>query len=362
MSANRVVHVSKLNAGLRRHFPRRLKVFYRKVSRRYYAKSSLLRHKLDDQLESLNLHGEKTFEVHRTPMAQRTGASTLFLNIVDLDPPGDDRAQVRLVEKGIWSASNEAAFWRNAEAEGWRLEGERYGVIRPVKVVDRGAATIFYLPYLPSLNRSRDRFHAEFQENLNSVTAAVARLNGNNAAGGQRWSRSRYGQFRFPRKPTAPELRNALHVSPHRASELREVWEEIREHWHIIETAYERVPTCLCHSDVSPGNVIVEDGRAVFVDLGMARVGPIGSDLHTIIRWSGIPLNDATNFYDLLGVYLSELNSSEIVAEFHEAWLAAWTTFFLRYGDLRWQSSRDAEVYSLALYSMRDLIRVILAS
>lgn len=102
--------------------------------------------------------------------------------------------------------------------------------------------------------------------------------------------------------------------------------------------------------------MVCRDGRiTTFADLGLSGTGPVGSDLHTVIRWSGKYIHDATYVDDVLMTYHEALRPYVTTVDLADIRLAAWSTFFLRYTDLRFSSARHLHSYELAVRRMREL-------
>lgn len=75
-------------------------------------------------------------------------------------------------------------------------------------------------------------------------------------------------------------------------------------------------------------------------DFGLAGAGPVGSDLHTIIRWSGKAIDDTTHVESLVIGYLDAVRPFVSTLSLQDVRLAAWTSFFLRYTNLKYSSAR----------------------
>lgn len=280
----------------------------------------------------------------------RPGKGSLFLNRVTVTHADGTRAE--LVEKGVRKDSQELAFWRRVGRAELILNGDRYDSLVPIDAVDGRVLSALIFPYLPELNGDRKEMRREFRTSAQAIVLALAEFNGRNLATA-RFPVAR--RFSAPR-PTHAELELKLAVSPESATTLLRCWDDAHDAWAAVKEAYERLPLCFCHNDVSGGNAVYADGITRFIDFALAGVGPIGSDLHSIIRWSGKAIDDPVYIDRLLNTYLDGIRPFVTVA-LEDLWLATWATFYLRYTDLRLTAAQHEAVYSLALRRMSELPR-----
>lgn len=78
---------------------------------------------------------------------------------------------------------------------------------------------------------------------------------------------------------------------------------------------------------------------------------------HTIIRWSGKAIDDTTHVESLVISYLDAVRPFVSTLSLQDVRLAAWTSFFLRYTNLKYSSARHLPPYRLALLRMSEVIR-----
>lgn len=264
-------------------------------------------------------------------------------------------SEILLVEKGVDGDSDELRFWCDERRAELVLRTDRYEALEPIALVPADAVSVMYFPYLSELDRDRTSLRHHFKANMAAIVSAIAEFNGRNLmAPGGRW----YGMpTRFaPDRPSLADLQRHLDVSSMAATALLELWDDMLENWDVIGSAYERLPRSLCHNDVSPWNAVHVDGVTRLSDFGLAGTGPVGGDLHTIIRWSGKAIEDRAHVERLLNTYLAALSPFGGSVSLADVRLAAWTTFFLRYTNLNFSSARHLHSYRLALHRMSELI------
>lgn len=287
----------------------------------------------------------------RTPMS--TGMSSHFLNKVHLTYP--DGPEIKLVEKGVDGDSDELRFWREERRPELILRTDRCESLEPVAIVPDSVVSVMYFPYLPGLDRDRKALRHHFRANMTTIVSAVAELNGRNLV--EPSHERHHDPLRFDlARPTVAALQRRLRVSKDSATTLLKSWDDAHGSWEAVSDAYDRLPKSLCHNDVSPWNAVHVDGVTKLSDFGLAGVGPVGSDLHTIIRWSGKAIEDNTHVEGLLRTYLDVIRPFVHTLSLQDVRLAAWATFFLRYTNLKFSSARHLHSYRLALHRMSELI------
>ena len=291
--------------------------------------------------------------IGRTPM--QPGNSSHVLNRVEVSLPG--RAPVELVEKGVDTDGNEHRFWRDRAGD-FVLRTGTYRSLVPITVLEGSALTVLYFRYVGALDRERRDLRRAFRDHLVPIAVAVADLNGNNlvsAKPGRSEQPAELTPF-APARPTVDQLQRWLSVSRREARTLLQYRDEIEAGWAGVRAAYQRLPRSLCHYDVSPGNTVHADGMTTFSDFGLATVGPVGSDLHTLIRWSGPSVAEPGHTDVLMQAYLDRIHRYIPDLTLDDLVLSAWTTYYLRYTSLRLPSARHRHAYTLALHRMAELI------
>jgi Ser/Thr protein kinase RdoA (MazF antagonist) len=249
-------------------------------------------------------------------------------------------------------------FWRQARASRPVLRGRTFEVVEPVGVVDRDVLSALYFRYLPRLDGEIKVLRREFRGNVQVVAAAVAELNGRNLVASMSPPLSRGNPFSAVR-PSRDDLQRRLDTTRKTARGLQRSWDEAHRGWLAVRRAYERLLQCLCHRDVSPGNSVHVDATIRFADFGLAGVGRVGSDLHTLIRWSGKAMADDDHVEDLIKTYLDGLKPYVPAVTLNEVRLAAWAAFFLRYTNLKFSSARYLRTYDLAVRKMREMVSLV---
>jgi hypothetical protein len=289
--------------------------------------------------------------VVRTPMA--LGLSSLFLNRVDLFLA--DGSLVQFVEKGVQSKSREVAFWLGM-GKALTAAGPHYEVVAPLGLVVLEPLAVLHFPYIPTVNRTTRQERSLYRDKMDIVVRAVVDFNAQNTVSEPtgRWLGG--SPFRAdPDLPNLESLKRRLGVDSHAANALRSELAHIIERWPVIRKCYEELPACVCHNDLGPGNVIFSSDVTRILDFGMATGGPLGSDLHALIRWSSF-LTDATKAEEVIRSYADLLISSGVDVTHQDVRVAAWTTFFLRYCDLRWRSARNRDAFEAAIRGMKRLM------
>lgn len=290
--------------------------------------------------------GSSPPQVVRTRM--RPGKGSLFLNRVAVTRA--DGTRTELVEKGVRRDSQELAFWRSVGRAGLILNGDRYDSLLPIDAVDGRVLSALIFPYLPELNGDRKEMRREFRANAQAIVVALAEFNGRNLVP----ARLPVARRSSAPRPARAELESKLAVSPESATALLGSWDDAHDAWAAVKDAYERLPLCFCHNDVSGGNTVYADGITRFIDFALAGVGPIGSDLHSVIRWSGKAIDDPVHIARLLNTYLDGIRPF-VTVTLEDLRLATWAAFYLRYTDLRLTAAQHETVYRLALRRMTEL-------
>jgi hypothetical protein len=291
-----------------------------------------------------------SWQIRRTPMAH--GRGSRFINHVRLATSGCSADE--LVEKGVDGDSDELSFWRTVDADALALSGNSYRALAPTDIAPGDPVSVMYFPYLPALDRRTAVLRRDFRANLTAIVASVAEFNGRN--GLPRPGPSAASRYPFPPRPSVAELRLRMNVSAECADDLLRSVDRVRNDWSIIGDVYSSLPRCLCHNDISPGNAVHVDGIVTLSDFGLASAGPIGSDLHTIIRWSAGKMYEPDHVEGLMTTYVEAIKPYHSTVSVAEVRLAAWTTFYLRYTNLKFSSARYERPFRFALEQMADLI------
>jgi len=289
------------------------------------------------------------WRISRTPMAH--GRGSRFINYVQLTTLGG--AADELVEKGVDSDSDELSFWRTANVDSLALSGNSYRTLAPIDIAHGDPVSVMYFRYLPALDRETPELRRDFRQHLPAITAAVAEFNGRNRLPDHGGGASRYP---FPPRPSASDLQLRMNVSVERADDVLRLVDRVRSDWSVISDAYSSLPRCLCHNDISPGNAVHMDGIVTFGDFGLASPGPIGSDLHTIIRWSAGKMYEPGHVENLLTSYVEAIRPYYRAVSLSDVSLAAWTTFYLRYTNLKYSSARYERPFRFALEQLSVII------
>lgn len=280
----------------------------------------------------------------------RPGKSSHFVSLVDIR---HGTAETRLVEKCVDVTRSEVTFWRNGQGPTAVLSTELFDAVRPIDIVECGTAAMLYFPYHQVLDRETKILRRDFRNHIHEITAAVADFNGRNHV---QSTIADVGLEPFPLVPPAPQdLRRRLGLLPSAVDAIHELWARASSRWNAIRYSYERLPQCLNHNDISPGNAVRSNGLTLFSDFGLSSTGPVGSDLHTIIRWSERAAHDPEHVDALITTYVAQIRRHVPSITWEQVHLAAWATYFLRYTNLKFASSRHMHAFGLALNEMLKL-------
>jgi hypothetical protein len=281
----------------------------------------------------------------------RLGKSSYFLNRIDLD--GASEPAPVLVEKGVANGAGELAFWCGTTWPEPILEGERYKAVRPLDIHHGKPVSVLYFPYVPALDKDTKTLRREFRTDLEQIALAIADFNGHNLT---RPGPADHRELRFKAaRPTRSDLQVRLDLTTDDTRELLRSWDNAHTAWLAVQERVARLPQCLCHNDVSPNNSVHTDGQTTLADFGLACNGPVGSDLHTLIRWSGKAIDDPAHVDGLLTTYTNRIQAYDESISLEQVRLAAWATFFLRYTNLRLSSARYVRVFRLAICQMIEV-------
>jgi hypothetical protein len=296
-------------------------------------------------------HGNaEAWRIRRTPMAH--GRGSRFINHIRLATSGGSANE--LVEKGVDSDSDELSFWRTVDIDALALSGTSYRALAPIDIAPGDPVSVMYFPYVPALDRETAVLRRDFRVNLFTIVASVAEFNGRNGLSPQGITDA--NRYAVPPRPSAAELRLRMNVSAECADDLLRLVDRVRNDRSIIFDAYSNLPRCLCHNDISPGNAVQMDGIVTFSDFGQASGGPIGSDLHTIIRWSAEKMYESDHVENLMTAYVEAIKPYHSTVSIAQVRLAACTTFYLRYTNLKFSSARYERPFRFALEQMADLV------
>ena len=296
-------------------------------------------------------YNANALKIGRTPMPP--GKSSRFINHVTLT--SHNGSTTELVEKGVEGDSPELSFWSEAGAGEPVLEGSSFRAVRPGEIVRCGPLSVLYFPYLRALDRDRQVLRQDFKANATAIVEGVAEFNGRNTLlSGE--SGGIAGHLLSAPRPTVVEIQRRMDVDIEVARDLLRSFNRVQDMWQEIEGAYADLPRCLSHNDISPGNAVYVDNKATFIDFGLAGPAPVGSDLHTVLRWSGKALYNPSYAEALLNSYVAALRLHYAAVQTADVRLAAWTTFYLRYTNLKFSSARYERTFRLALDRMTSLI------
>lgn len=300
-------------------------------------------HDLSDGLQPVSLS--------REPVRQGMGSYWLCR----LDIVMEDGSTLRLMEKAVEAGGPEAKFWRRAGD--FHMSGRRFASIGPLFSIETEPITILYLPYRDGVHQSKVESKRNFRANIDDLVRAVAEFNASNVTKDDPAEARRIVSTRKD-APSIRDICNGLGLpSRHAARLLRNACLNIDARWKELEERYDALPVSLCHNDIGPGNAIVTDGNTHLLDFEKAGLAPVGSDMHTIVRWGGKCLEDGTEAERLLQLYSDEFRAIRPEVTDEQLRVGAWVTFFIRYSSIaKWRSARNLDSFTLALLKAAELL------
>jgi hypothetical protein len=325
------------------------------ASRRHQTLDTLVRRAgVDDALRDAGLLSKRRWPRRARPRRVLFDVGYGSYYLARIRSQGRENRSVQLVEKALPADSRELAFWRAHEVDAVATHGRHYQALRPLLVLERDGVGFMYFPYVAALDQDTRLARQHFRANLRKVTTAAAEFAYDNLTAA--WGDHAPQITKASGPPSTQRMRRLLHVtSPAQARLLGSIHRDLESSWPDLLEDYQRLPIAMAHNDLGPGNAFVVDGAVHLLDFAKAGVAPLGSDLHTLIRWSGTALTDIDAGEEIIGWYHEALRSLGCDVNLDDVRLAAWVTFFMRYSNLRWRSSRRLDVYSLALVKLREL-------
>jgi hypothetical protein len=259
---------------------------------------------------------------------------------------------LRRFVKCVPRRSREMRFWDAWERGEIRAEGQHYRLLPPERrILGRHLALLIFpdLGSSPGLSRRRT---SRYAGNLETVVLAIADFNSDHLARDLcRLPVSRAGRGYFV--PFKRRIMRALAVDRAEARRIARRLRGVEWRWPPLRRRVYRAPLCLSHMDFGPGNIFIGPEPAVILDFGHAAAAPIGSDLHTLLRY-GRKGDAAVDWARLVEVYAGVFEAKGIAVDRAAIARAAEMHFAARYRNLRLESARD--VFLEALERSRDLV------
>lgn len=273
----------------------------------------------------------------------------------------DDGSELTLMEKAVDATGPEARFWASVASHSYQLTGRHFTSVAPLFSIDAEPLTILYLPYLDDVHRTQAESKRNFRSDLDVLVRAVAEFNASNVMPPSK-DAPEERRIVATRKdaPSIREIQRGLGVqSRHAANLLRAACQRVDARWDELQEMYDATPLGLCHNDIGPGNAIVDSAseHVHLLDFEKAGVAPIGSDMHTILRWGGRSLEHEDEAERLLSLYAEQVQQVRPEITLSQVRVGAWVTFFMRYSSIgKWRSARNLDSYSLALLKASELL------
>lgn len=301
------------------------------------------------------ISGGRPVGIHRNPV--RLGMGSIWLSEITLRT--SDGGQLTLMEKAVEAAGSEAQFWKSVKSSDLQLVGQSYTSVAPLFSIAAGPVVVLYSPYIDEVHKSRRSSKENFRSHIDVLVRATAEFNGANFVGSAHRS-STQRRIRLSRKkaPSIEKIQSELGLkSVHVSRLLQQACEDIDSRWDELHEMYDSVPACLCHNDIGPGNAIVYEDHVHLLDFEKAALAPVGSDMHTVLRWGGDSLTDEHEAERLLTLYTDEIKKLRPDVTLDQVRVGAWVTFFMRYSAIaKWSSARNLDSFSLALLKARELL------
>lgn len=241
--------------------------------------------------------------------------------------------------KCIPKRSREMRFWDAWAKDGIRTRGRHYELLPPERCLSGAQLAVLVFPALdpnPGLGRRRT---SRYAGNLETVVRAIADFNSDHAGDGLPDLRvSQEGKAHFV--PLKRRIVGTLGVNGQEARRISQNLRAIEWRWAALRRRIYRAPLCLSHMDFGPGNILIGPRPPVILDFGHAAVAPIGTDLHTVLRYAR--KGDApVDWSRLVDIYAEVFESKGIAVDRAAIANAAELHFAARYRNLRLQSARD---------------------
>jgi hypothetical protein len=302
-------------------------------------------------------NGSSPVSMTREPV--HVGMGSFWLSQITLAM--DDGSELMLMEKAVDATGPEAQFWASAAVRNYQLAGRHFTSIAPLFSIDAEPLTVLYLPYFEVVHRTQPENKRNFRSDLGVLVRAVAEFNASNLVPASE-AAPEERRIVATRKdaPSIRDIQKGLGVqSRHAAQLLRAACQHIDTRWDELREMYDATPAGLCHNDIGPGNAIVDSAseHVHLLDFEKAGVAPIGSDMHTILRWGGRSLEHEDEAERLLSLYAEQVQRLRPEVTLSQVRVGAWVTFFMRYSSIgKWRSARNLDSYSLALLKAAELL------
>ncbi len=282
------------------------------------------------------------------------GAGGGLCNIIS-----DGSGRCYLFEKILKNDSREVRFWRQQGKSRYNINLTTCFILPIEGIYDVPGFTFLYSPFQPELLRKfRPSLFLQEPDDAIKAVKALAEFNSSNVVSSGVIDNTESVRFTGKRLSTQL-LSNSIGITNVNQLEviLTEHQRVHREMINFDKALRSRSVFCLSHNDVGPGNLFFINKQVMFIDMGLASISRLGSDMHTIIRWC-VKATKVRSYADyLIDVYcqevckyLSEINLESVRDN-------CWVTFFKRYSAPHaWGSAQKLEPFFLALRKGQELI------
>lgn len=314
--------------------------------------------KLDEPRNSADdswIHGCRPSSKYRTDIVA-LGLANYFMRLYI-----DQNDRPRYIEKCVPVDDPEVAFWREYFSKNVSVPERRVRLNPPTFVGCFDSFALIVFPFLSKANAKPSALKSQYRSRVLDVASALGTFNRVNIA--SRRAHNSYLErttwLRSPRVPNRSQLLAAFgtDIEHYGVERIQANIDDLRGAWPGIRAALRAGPWCISHQDAGPGNVLFAGKRTYLIDWDNVAIAPLGSDLHTCIRWATEgALDSGDGLGSLIEAYLGARGPDDDVnAEGVE--LAAWAHFCARYLNFdKWASARNFDSYRLAVKSIPRLI------
>ena len=265
------------------------------------------------------------------------------------------RSNRRYFTKCILTSGRETLFWNAWQDGAVRVDGNCYRIVPPISMTSFKDICILIFPEIELLDRTRKRKKRPYRRHLEKVIRSIADFNSDHVDLAE-------GRFRMSNDcdslplPSRTEVRRALATDGNQARQIVRTLRQIEPRWNALRDQVYSCPRCLCHMDFGPGNIVLHRGVGIIQDFGHVGAAPIGSDLHTVLRYATPSGSGEIDREHLVATYASVFMEKGIDVDARSIRLALDAHFAVRYRNLRLPSARKREAFDAAIETSLALL------
>ncbi|MEA5446503.1 phosphotransferase [Gammaproteobacteria bacterium AB-CW1] len=306
--------------------------------------------------EEAEIHGDYPGgDYHGIPMA--VGRGSFFMRQII-----DRNQKARFIEKCLPADDPEARFW--LDYFHGRIAHPHAGaaINPPLYLIAHPSFSFLLFPYLSPGAEDEKGLKDRYRTEAKDIVTSLSRFNdanlANRKAKGHELERTEW--LRPPEIPSEAELTEAFPELGHeeQAQAIATI-ETLATHWKSVKRGLQQLPWSVAHQDLGPGNVLFPGKEHVLIDWDNAAIAPLGSDLHTLIRWAPHSLTRSDDrIQSLIYRYRKALVNAACKDE--EIETALWAHFCARYLRFtKWQSARHLRTFQLAIEKSERLLDLV---